>query len=63
MDNISLSKGRLSKVLFDVELLIRDVSLLLNQDDLARKRIEDIEQYPEIGVSEDDLDSYIEKRS
>lgn len=62
METIAISKGMFDKVLGDVGTLIEDVGSLFDQDELAKKRLEDIKQNPSIGKSEEELDEYLEKR-
>ena len=42
MATITVSEEKLNKVLADVETLIEDVSSLVDQDEIARKRIDEI---------------------
>lgn len=62
MSSIIVSKDKLDKVLIDVEVLINDVSTLLDVDEIARKRLLEIKSDPLSGLEEDELDSYLEKR-
>lgn len=62
MTNISISEEKFNKVLADVEALIEDVSDLFDQDEIAKKRIMDIEENPSIGKSEQELDDYLKQR-
>jgi hypothetical protein len=62
MANINVSEEKFKKVLADVETLIEDVSNLLDQDQIAKERIADIEQNPSIGKSEEELDEYLKAR-
>ena len=62
MVNISVSEEKFNKVLADVEALIEDVSELFDQDEIAKKRIMDIESNPSIGKSEKELDDYLRQR-
>ncbi len=62
MANISVSEEKFNKVLADVEALIEDVSDLLDQDEVAKKRMVDIEENPLIGKSEKELDDYLKQR-
>ena len=61
-ETITLSKDRFRKVLTDFEILLEDVTELVNRDDLVRQRIADIKTNPAIGKTEEDLDSYLKKR-
>ena len=62
MATITISEEKLNKVLADVETLLEDVSSLLDQDAIAKKRISEIKANPSIGISEKDLDDYLKKR-
>lgn len=62
MANITISEEKLNKVLADVENLIEDVSSLLDQDEIAKKRMAEIKANPPIGKSENELDDYLKKR-
>ncbi len=62
MTTITVSEEKFNKVLADVELLIEDVASLFDQDEIARKRIAEIEVDPSIGRSEKELDEYLRKR-
>jgi len=62
MPNISVSEEKFNKVIADVETLIEDVSDLFDQDDIAKKRINDIESNPSLGKSEKELDDYLKQR-
>ena len=62
MATITISEEKLNKVLADVETLIEDVSSLLDQDAIAKKRMAEIKANPSIGKSEKDLDDYLKKR-
>lgn len=62
MANISISEEKFNKVLADVGALIEDVSDLFDQDEIAKKRITDIEENPSIGKSEKELDDYLKQR-
>ena len=62
MANITISEEKFNKVLEDVENLIVDVADLFDQDEIAKKRIKDIQNNPSIGKSEEELDEYIKRR-
>jgi hypothetical protein len=62
MATIAVSEDKLNKVLADVETLIEDVASLVNQDDVAKKRLNEIQVDPSIGKSEQELDDYLKKR-
>ena len=61
-ETITLSKTRFSKVLSDFEVLLEDVTELINRDDVVRQRMSDIKADPLIGKTEAELDSYLKKR-
>ena len=62
MANITISDEKFNKVLEDVENLIVDVADLFDQDEIAKKRIKDIQNNPSIGKSEKNLDEYLKNR-
>ena len=62
MKLINIPKDTLNKVLIDVEILIEDVASLLNQDEIAKKRLIEIKKNPSIALSEEELDNYLKKR-
>ncbi len=62
MAKITLPQEAFNKVIHDVEVLIEDVSELIDQDKIVEKRLEDIRQNPSIGKSEQELDTYLKKR-
>lgn len=62
MTSVIVPKDKLNKVLLDVEILIEDVASLLNQDEIAEKRLVDIKTNPSIALSEEELDSYLKRR-
>lgn len=62
MTNITLPKEKFDKVLHDVDVLIDDVSELVDQDKLAEKRLSEIRKDPSICKSEAELDAYLKKR-
>ena len=62
MASISVPVDKLDKVLMDVEVLIGDVALLINQDEIAKKRLSDVKNEPSKSVSEEELNSYLKKR-
>lgn len=61
-ETITLSKDRFRKVLNDFEVLLEDVTELVNRDDIVRQRMADIKKNPSIGKTEDELDRYLKKR-
>ena len=62
MANITISEEKFNKVLADVEVLIEDVSALLDQDEIAKQRMAELKKNPSIGKSERELDDYLKKR-
>lgn len=62
MVNIIISEEKFNKVLADVETLIEDVGSLFDQDEIARKRMDEIKTNPSIGKSEKELDEYLKRR-
>jgi len=62
MNTITLSEDRFRKVLADVEVLVEDVTALINQDDIVKKRIAEIKANPSIGRTEEELDEYLRRR-
>jgi len=62
MKLINIPKDTLNKVLVDVEVLIEDVASLLNQDEIAKKRLIEIKKNPSIALSEEELNNYLKKR-
>jgi len=62
MASITISEDKLNKVIEDVEVLIEDVVSLVDQDEIARKRLKDIKANPSIAKSEKDLNNYLKKR-
>jgi len=62
MKLINIPKDTLNKVLVDVEVLIGDVASLLNQDEIAKKRLIEIKKNPSIALSEEELNNYLKKR-
>jgi hypothetical protein len=62
MTTINVSREKLDCILADVEHLIEDVSALLDQDEIAKKRMAEIQTNPSIGKSEKELDEYLKQR-
>ncbi len=62
MGDITISREKFEKVLSDVENLIDGVTDLLDQDEIAKKRMNDIKASPSIGRTEKELDDYLKKR-
>ncbi len=59
---ITISEDKLQKVLMDVEILIEDVASLVDQDEIAKKRLADIQENPSLGKSEQELNRYLKQR-
>lgn len=62
MDTINISEDRFKKVLADVEVLLEDVTALINRDDIVRQRTAEIKADPSIGKTEKELDEYLKER-
>lgn len=62
MGTVTISQDKLNKVMNDIEVLIEDFSDLIDQDQIVKKRINEIEMNPSIGRSEKELDDYLRKR-
>lgn len=62
MPKLVVSEKKLNKVLADVENLIEDVSDLVDQDKIAKKRLAEMKSNPSIGKSEKELHDYLKKR-
>lgn len=62
MSTIAISQEKLNRLLTDVETLIEDVSSILDQDELAKKRLSEVKSNPSISISEHELDAYLTKR-
>ena len=62
MATIKISQEKLTKVLTDVEILIKDVVSLVDQDEIAKRRIAELKANPSIARSEKDLKQYLKER-
>ncbi len=62
MTSVIVPTDKLDKVLRDMEMLVEDVALLMNQEEVVKKRISDIKVNPSIALSEKELEDYIHKR-
>ena len=62
MTTVMISEEKFNRVLADVETLIEDVVSLLDQDEIARKRMAEIKARPTLCKSEKELDDYLKKR-
>jgi|GEM_PF-1610058 len=62
MGTISISEDRFKKVLADVEALVKDVTALIDRDDVVKQRIAEIKANPSLGKTEKELDDYLKRR-
>ncbi len=63
MKALIIPKENFGKILNDIEILIQDIkNIPLVEDEIAKKRISEIEASPSIGKSEEELDQYLQKR-
>ncbi len=62
METVQVNKSDLGKILSTVEILIDEVENALSQDELAKKRFEEITSGKIKGKSEKDLDEYLKRR-
>lgn len=62
MGSITISEEKFNKVLADVETLIEDVASLFDQEEIAQKRMAEIQADPSIGKPEKELDAYLKRR-
>lgn len=62
METIQIKKSDFNKILNTAEILINEVEQALSQDDLIKKRIEDIKTGKVKGRTEQELDDYLKKR-
>ncbi|MBI5392481.1 hypothetical protein HZA96_01305 [Candidatus Woesearchaeota archaeon] len=62
MKQITISEDKLNKILLDMETLIDDVASLVDQDEIAKKRLSELQTNPSIARSEKELDQYLKKR-
>ena len=61
MATITLSQEKLTKVLSDVEALIADVVSLIDQDEIARRRLAELKQNPSLARPEEELKNYLKQ--
>ena len=59
---VSIPSETLNKILTDVEVLIEDVAILIDQNEMVRKRLQEIKENPSIARPEKDMDIYLKKR-
>jgi len=62
MSTITVSKKQFKKVLDDVEVLLTDVSTLLDQDGVAKQRLVELRANPGIAKSKQDFNTYLKSR-
>lgn len=62
MATITIAEEKFNRILNDVEVLIEDVVSILDQDEIAKKRMAEVKATPSIGNSEAELDTYLKKR-
>lgn len=62
MTTITISQEKLTKVLTDVELLIKDVVSLIDQDEVTRRRLTELKADPSIARPEKELKQYLKER-
>ncbi|HLD42555.1 MAG TPA: hypothetical protein VJB08_01050 [Candidatus Nanoarchaeia archaeon] len=62
METVSIPKQKLDEVMSDVERLVSHFEELIDEDQVAKKRITDIKEGRIAGKSERELDKYLEKR-
>ena len=62
MTAVSVPREKLAKVLSDVELLITDLTSLVDEDTIAKERLTAMRTDPSVRRSEDDLDEYLARR-
>ena len=62
MATVNVPREQLTKILTDVEVLIADVEALVDQDSIARQRLEAMREDPSTRRSEEELDAYLAQR-
>jgi len=62
MQTLQVKKSDLSRILETAEVLVDEVEQILSQDEIAKRRIEDIKTGKIKGKTENDLDDYLKKR-
>lgn len=62
MENISVDKSDFSQLITAVEFLIEDVEQILDQDEIAEKRMQEIQTGIVKGKNVKDYNEYLRKR-
>jgi len=62
MENIQIKKSDFNKILNTAEILINEVEQALSQEDIIKKRIEEIKTGKVKGKTEEELDEYLKER-
>ena len=62
MEDIQIKKSDFNKILNTAEILINEVEEALSQEDIIKKRIEEIKTGKIKGKTEEELDEYLKKR-
>ena len=62
METVEVKKSDLNKILNTAEILVDEVEQALSQDEIAKKRMNDIKTEKTTGKTEKDLDEYLKKR-
>ena len=62
METVEVKKSDLNKILNTAEILVDEVEQALSQDEIAKKRMNDIKTEKTTGKPEKDLDEYLKKR-
>lgn len=59
---VKVQQEDFNRILDTAEVLIDEVEHVLSQDDLTKKRLDDIKSGKIIGKSEEELDNYLKSR-
>jgi len=62
MEIVEVKKSDLDKILNTAEILVDEVEQALSQDEIVKKRIEDIKTGKTSGKTERELNDYLKKR-
>ena len=62
METIQVRKSDFNKIISTAEVLINEVEQALSQDEIAKKRIDDIKAGGIKSRTEEELDNYLKKR-